>query len=279
MRIQASPPNSPYDNTAQADTPPLRSSIRIALWDLPVRIFHWSLLAAVGTAIVTGQLGGGWMGVHGKAGLAIIGLVVFRILWGFFGSTYARFATFVPTPSQLQAYLRGQWRGTGHNPLGAMSVLALLGLLALQAGTGLFGNDDIAFVGPLADLVSETLSHKLTGWHQRLATALYALLSLHVLAIVFYERVKKDKLLKPMLTGWKEVAANTKPPRQATPLGLLVCILLALGAVYGASGWWISSPESAQAPTAKATVPKQGTHRPRSLALTPAMPQFSLGTS
>ena len=253
MHIQETLQNVPYDNAGRAAAPPAQAqAIRIRLWDLPVRIFHWSLLVAVGTAIVTGQLGGGWMGVHGKAGLAIIGLVVFRILWGFAGSTYARFATFVPTPSQLQAYLRGQWRGTGHNPLGALSVLALLGLLALQAGTGLLGNDDIAFAGPLAALVSETLSSRLTGLHHQLATVLYALLVLHVSAIVFYEKVKKDKLVKPMLTGWKEVAANTKPPRQAAPLGLLVCILLALGAVYGASGGWISSPESEQAPAAQA---------------------------
>lgn len=254
MRIQETLPNVPYDNAGQAVTPPPAEAqaIRIRLWDLPVRVFHWSLLAAVGTAIMTGQLGGGWMGVHGKAGLAIVGLVVFRVLWGFFGSTYARFATFAPTPGRLRAYLRSQWRGTGHNPLGALSVLALLGLLALQAGTGLFGNDDIAFTGPLAALVSEALSYRLTGLHHQLATALYALLVLHVLAIVFYERVKKDKLVKPMLTGWKEVAASAKPPRQATPLALLVCVLLALGAAYGASGGWISSPVSEPAAAAEA---------------------------
>jgi cytochrome b len=265
MRIQASPPNIPYDNTAQADAPPLRGSIRIALWDLPVRIFHWSLLAAVGTAIVTGQLGGSWMSVHGKAGLVIIALVVFRVLWGFFGSTYARFVTFVPTPGQLRAYLRGQWSGAGHNPLGALSVLALLGLLALQAGTGLFGNDDIAFTGPWAESVSEALSHKLTGWHQQLATALYALLGLHVLAIVFYERIKKDKLLKPMLTGWKEVAANAPPPRKAGSLALWASILLALGAAYGASGGWLDSATNEQSAPAQAA-----TATPKPAAASPA---------
>lgn len=257
MRIQETLQNVPYDNAGRAATPlPVQTQdIRIQLWDLPVRIFHWSLLVAVGTAIVTGQLGGSWMGVHGKAGLAIIGLVVFRILWGFAGSTYARFATFVPTPGQLQAYLRGQWRGAGHNPLGALSVLALLGLLALQAGTGLLGNDDIAFAGPLAGLVSETLSSRLTGLHHQLATVLYALLVLHVSAIVFYERVKKDKLVKPMLTGWKEVAASAKPPRQAAPLALLVCVLLALGAAYGASGGWIKGAAADQSAASETATP------------------------
>lgn len=254
MRIQeALPTNVPHDHAGQAATPPLAPTTRIALWDLPVRVFHWSLLAAVATAIVTGQLGGGWMSVHGKAGLVITALVVFRVLWGFLGSTYARFATFVPTPGQLRAYLRGQWHGVGHNPLGALSVLALLGLLALQAGTGLFGNDDIAFTGPLAALVSEALSHQLTGLHQQLATVLYALLGLHVLAIVFYERIKKDRLLKPMLTGWKDVAASAQPPRKAGPLALVVSVLLALGAAYGANGGWLNSPVDEPAPAAAPT--------------------------
>ncbi len=225
--------NKSLQNFTQGDT------TRIRLWDLPVRIFHWSLLAAVGTAIVSGQIGGDWMGIHSKAGLSIIGLVVFRVVWGFLGSTYVRFSTFVPSPAQLRAYLRGQWRGVGHNPLGALSVLALLGLLALQAGTGLFGNDDIAFTGPFAGLVSEALSYKLTGWHHQLTNLLYVLLGLHVLAIAFYVGIKKNNLVKPMVTGWKDVAANATPPRKASSQALLISVLLALGAAYGASGWWI----------------------------------------
>jgi cytochrome b len=251
MSLQQTLPNIPHEDTSQpatavASLPP--ATTRIRLWDLPVRIFHWSLLAAVSTAIVTGQLGGAWMTVHGKAGLTIIGLVVFRLAWGFLGSTYARFSTFVPTPGRLIAYFRGQWRGAGHNPLGALSVLALLGLLALLAGTGVFGNDDISFTGPLAALVSEELSYWLTGRHHQLATVLYALLVLHVVAIVFHERIKKDKLVKPMVTGWKDVASSAQPPRQAGPLALLAAVLLALGAVYGASGGWIQSLAGEQAP-------------------------------
>lgn len=251
MSLQQALPNIPHEDTSQPATPvaaQTQESTRIQLWDLPVRIFHWSLLAAVSTAIVTGRLGGDWMAVHGKAGLTIIGLVVFRLAWGFLGSTYARFSTFVPTPGRLLAYFRGQWRGAGHNPLGALSVLALLGLLALLAGSGLFGNDDISFTGPLAALVSEELSYWLTGRHHQLATVLYALLVLHVVAIVFHERIKKDKLVKPMVTGWKDVASSAKPPRQASALALLAAVLLALGAVYGASGGWIKSPASDQAP-------------------------------
>lgn len=189
------------------------AATRIRLWDAPLRLFHWSLVAAVGTLIVTGKLGGAWMPVHGYAGRAVVGLVVFRLVWGVVGSAPARFASFWPTPGRIAAYLRGQWQGVGHNPLGALSVLALLTLLALQAGTGLFGNDDIAYTGPLVDLVSTDFSEQITHWHQRLANVLYVLLGLHVAAIAFYKLVKKHDLLRPMVTGWKQVPAQIPPPR------------------------------------------------------------------
>ena len=214
---------------------PTNTLIRIRLWDLPTRVFHWSLVVAVLTAFVTGQLGGPWMSVHAKAGLAIIGLVVFRLAWGVVGSTYARFLNFVPTPGKIKAYLQGQWQGVGHNPLGALSVLALLGLLAAQSGTGLFANDDIDFSGPLAAWVDSALSNRLTSFHVLLANGLIGLMALHLVAIIFYVRFKKDTLVKPMVTGWKEVSSGTS----ATQGGLIafsVAVLFALAAVYGASG-------------------------------------------
>jgi cytochrome b len=159
---------------------------RIRLWDAPTRLFHWLLLAAVATALATGWRGGSWMELHGKAGLAIAGLLVFRLVWGFVGNRQARFASFLPTPARLRAYLRGHWHGIGHNPLGALSVLALLLLLSLQVASGVLGNDEIAFAGPLAARVSEELSLWLTGWHKRFAIVLYLLLGLHVAAIAFY---------------------------------------------------------------------------------------------
>ena len=139
------------------------NSKRIRLWDLPTRFFHWLLVLSVATALISGQVGGNWIEWHGKIGLFIIGLIVFRLVWGVLGSTYARFAQFFPMPAKVTAYLRGEWRGVGHNPLGAFSVFGLLGLLAFQSASGLFGNDDITFYGPLFDLVSKDLSNKLTG--------------------------------------------------------------------------------------------------------------------
>jgi cytochrome b len=210
-------------------------SRRIRIWDLPTRVFHWALVAAVLVAVVTGQVGGDWMPVHGIAGLTILGLVVFRLVWGVIGSTHSRFVSFAPTPRKVVAYLRGRWRGVGHNPLGAISVLLLLGLLAAQAGSGLFSNDDIAFTGPWAASIGEALSSRLTGLHHQLADVLLILIGLHVAAIAAYLLLKKDNLVKPMVTGYKAVESG-EPTRQGGWLAFIVALALAIGAVLFASG-------------------------------------------
>jgi len=223
---------------------------RIRLWDLPTRIFHWSLAILVLAAFVSGKIGGNAMDWHGKFGLTILGLLAFRLVWGIVGSTYARFASFFPTPASVLAYLRGQWRGVGHNPLGALSVFGLLGLLAFQVASGLFSNDDIAFRGPLYDLIGKALSDRLTGLHKLSVNALIALVVLHLAAILYYTRVRKDNLLKPMLTGWREVA-----PGQGTsatgggPIAFVIALLIALAAVYAASGSWLPAAPSAPVST------------------------------
>ncbi|RZI84786.1 MAG: cytochrome B [Rubrivivax sp.] len=228
IEVERGSPAATGEGTSPAQT-------RIRLWDLPTRLFHWSLVVAVGVAIVTGKVGGDWMGVHGKVGLSIIGLVSFRLVWGFVGSTHARFLSFVPTPGKVWAYLRGRWQGVGHNPLGALSVLALLTLLAAQGATGLFTNDDIAFTGPLNALVDEALAGRLTGWHRQMANVLLGLLALHIVAIAFYVLVKRDQLLKPMVTGWKEVPSG-KSASQGGPVAFTAALLVAIGVVYFASG-------------------------------------------
>jgi len=207
---------------------------RYLLWDLPLRVFHWSLVAGVTTAIVTGELGGAWMAWHGRAGLAIVGLLVFRVVWGVVGSTTSRFAQFAPSPSGVLAYLRGRWRGIGHNPLGALSVFALLGLLSLQAATGLFGNDDIAFAGPLNHLVDDATGARTTGWHRLLADGLFVLLALHLAAVAFHVLVKRHRLVRPMITGRQDVPAGQPmppPPRAGSAFGLLVAVALAAAGV------------------------------------------------
>lgn len=216
------------------------NSKKIRLWDLPTRLFHWLLVLCVLAAVVSGQLGGNLIDWHGRIGLLIVGLLVFRLVWGIVGSTYARFRQFVPTPARIKAYLRGEWRGEGHNPLGALAVFGLLGLLIAQVLTGLFSNDDIAFVGPLFDLVSKNLSNRLTGIHHLLSNLLIALVVLHVAAIVFYARVKKQSLVKPMITGWKE--GEGESACGGGWFALIVALVLAAAAVYGASGAWLPEP-------------------------------------
>ena len=214
---------------------------RIYLWDWPTRMFHWSLMLAVLGAVVTGQLGGNLIVWHGRLGVAIAGLLAFRLVWGVLGSTYARFKQFFPTPARVKAYLAGAWHGEGHNPLGALSVLALLGLLVVQVLTGLVANDDIAFTGPLFPLVDKAWSNRLTGLHHLLSNVLIALVLLHVAAIAFYARVKKQALLKPMVTGWK-ADAKGESARGGGLIALVFALLVGIGAAWAASGAWLPAP-------------------------------------
>ena len=222
------------------------STQRIPLWDLPIRLFHWLLAAAIAAAVITANIGGNAMVWHGRIGLFIAGLIVFRLVWGLIGPTYARFSTFLPTPGSIGAYLRGQWRGIGHNPLGSLSVLGLLLMVAVQVGTGLFANDDIAFRGPLFDLVGKDTSDLLTRVHRIAINLLMTLIALHLAAIAFYAHVKKDNLVKPMIDGWKEADADIHDVhtiRGGGPAALTVALLLAAASVFAASGAWMPAPE------------------------------------
>lgn len=225
------------------------NSKRIRLWDLPTRLFHWLLALGVAAALITGQLGGGLIDWHGRIGIGLVGLIAFRLAWGIVGSTYARFRQFLPSPSGIKAYLAGQWQGEGHNPLGALSVLGILAVLLVQLLTGLVSNDDIAFVGPLFNLVSKDLSDRLTGLHHLFSDIVIGLVVLHVVAIVFYVRVKKQNLVKPMVTGWKE-GVDGESAKGGGPVVLILALLIAAAAVYGASGIWLpKAPPPAVAET------------------------------
>lgn len=210
----------------------------VRVWDVPTRVFHWALVACIAVAVITGMKGGGAMLWHGRAGLAVVGLVCFRVVWGVIGSTYARFGQFLPTPAKILAYVRGQWQGVGHNPLGALSVFALLGFSLLQAATGLFSNDEIAFEGYLAGMISSDLSLQLTTVHRLAFWVLGALVCLHVASIVFYALVKKHFLVPPMITGKTRVPADS--PAQDAQGGsvkaLVVALLIAAAAMYVAAG-------------------------------------------
>jgi len=202
------------------------------------------LVVSVVGSIITAQIGGNLMDWHSRFGLLILGLLVFRLVWGFVGSTYSRFAQFAPTPTRIIAYWRGNLHVVGHNPLGALSVFAMLLALLLQALLGLFSNDDIAFTAPLYELVDHDWSNWLSGWHHRLANVMYALLLLHVAAIAYYASIKKKNLLPPMLHGRIEATDETTESKRSGGgwLALVIALAIAIAAVYAASGSWISPP-------------------------------------
>ncbi|CAH1746497.1 Cytochrome B [Thauera humireducens] len=219
------------------------STRTIKVWDLPTRIFHWLLAILVVAAFVTGWLGGNLIEWHGRAGIAITGLLAFRLVWGFIGSTYARFADFVPGPAHIWAHIRGEWNGLGHNPFGALSVLALLGILIFQAVSGLVSNDDIAFEGPLYALVSKDTSDWLSSLHRLNFWVIIALVAAHVGAILYYLHAKKDNLVKPMIVGTKEVSdPDARAAQGGDVLAFVVALAIALAVVWAANGGLLPPP-------------------------------------
>lgn len=217
----------------------------IRVWDLPLRLFHWLLVLLVLTSAITGQFSadlGPWAARwHPLSGYAILSLLIFRLLRGFVGGSHARFASFVRGPRAVIAYAqeilgrRPARLHAGHNPLGAWSVLSMLGSLCLQVGCGLFlADEDLGIEGPLAKYVSGQTGDLLAAIHQFNFYLLLALIASHLAAIAFYRLAKGDNLVKPMLNGNKEVAAEHADAAGRGghwAAGLLV-LLLAVGVVW-----------------------------------------------
>lgn len=208
---------------------------RIRVWDLPTRLFHWTLAVLVVGSFATVKAGA--MIWHERLGYAALALVAFRVVWGFVGGRYARFASFVRGPARVLAYLRGAAPSSpGHNPLGALSVLALLAAVGFQAASGLFTNDDIAFEGPLARFVSGATSSLLTTLHRLNETTILALVALHVAAILYYRFVKKQDLIRPMLGGDARLDASFPASRDDAALRGRA---LVVAAACAAAVWWL----------------------------------------
>jgi cytochrome b len=206
---------------------------RIAIWDLPTRAFHWLVVLLIPALWWTAEEE--MMDLHMLLGQVMLGLVLFRIFWGLIGSSTARFASFVKGPGGICAYLRGTaGPAIGHNPLGALSVLALLTLLAVQVGLGLFASeDDGLYQGPLSHHVSLDASETLAERHEMMFNVLLVFIGLHLAAILFYTLVKRERLIGPMLSGGREGGAG-EAPMVAAPFWRF---LLAAGAALGLTLW------------------------------------------
>ena len=178
----------------------------IRVWDLPVRVFHWLLVGCIVGSLISVNLGGNAIEWHAYFGYSILVLLLFRVLWGFVGSTHARFKNFFPSKEKILNYLTGNSpRVLGHNPLGALSVFALLFVLSVQVFTGLFVDDEIAFQGPLAKYVPNLLVSLFSEIHEGNQVLIYTLITIHIAAILFYKKFKSEDLIKPMLNGDKEI--------------------------------------------------------------------------
>lgn len=209
------------------------STLSIRVWDPYVRVFHWLLAASVLFAWWSGEQGGNWMQWHMYAGYTVLALVLFRLFWGFAGTRYARFAEFIRCPKTTLSYglkmaKREEPHYAGHNPLGGWMVIALMLLSLAQAGTGLFANDEIFTEGPLVHLVSYDLSVELTRWHKLIFDGLLIAVGLHLLGVVWHQRIRGEKLVQGMLHGRKSLPAGT-PDAGSTPWlrGLILAVIAA----------------------------------------------------
>jgi cytochrome b len=214
------------------------------VWDLPTRLFHWVLALCVVGSIVSAKIGGNAMPWHFRLGYVVFTLLAFRLVWGLVGGHWSRFARFIYPPGAVLRYLRGQSRDdehhdVGHSPLGAFSVFALLGILSVQVGTGLFADDEIANTGPLIRFVSGELSLRLTSWHKTWGQWLIlSLIALHVAAIVFYLVGRRKNLIRPMIVGDKLLPPGVPASADRWPVrGMALLVLTACGTAVA----WIVS--------------------------------------
>ena len=200
------------------------------LWDLPTRVFHWSVACCVPLAWWSAETGR--YDLHSWVGYSVIVLVVTRFIWGFIGSRHSRFSDFLVGPGRVLAYLRGEgYASAGHNPLGGWSVLLLLSLLLLQAVSGLFNSDDVLFSGPLYYAAESGFRDAMGLVHEVVFNLLLALVALHIAAVLYHQMYRKERLLQAMVRGRAEGRQGKFSP--ASAWAAVVILLLVAGAL-----WW-----------------------------------------
>ena len=213
----------------------------VRIWDLPTRLFHWALAASTVAMIITAKVGGNAMLWHLRLGHVVLALLLFRLVWGFVGGRWSRFAHFMLSPRRLLNYLRGQGRAedsAGHSPLGALSVFAMLAVLLAQVGSGLFSDDAIFFAGPLSNRVSGDTVDAATRWHAEIGQyLLLALLGLHLLAVAYYALLRRRPVVRAMVTGDRQLPLPLPPAQDDARRRLLA---LAIALACAACSWGIS---------------------------------------
>jgi len=213
----------------------------VPVWDAPTRLFHWLVVVLIAACYVTFRLN--WMDWHAWAGEAVLALLLFRLLWGLFGSDTARFSRFLASPAAACRHLAHLHRrepdiGVGHNPAGGWMVIVMIGILLGQTLTGLYENNDIADEGPFTELVPAHVADLITDLHRILWNALLAAIALHLLAIVTYAVVKRHNLLHPMVTGHKRLPEHVPAPRIANWRRAVVLLAVA-AAITGLMADWM----------------------------------------
>ena len=215
----------------------------VRVWDTPTRLFHWALVFCLIGLVITSQIGGAAMDWHFRFGYSVLTLLLFRLVWGFHGGYWSRFATFIYRPKQILRYLQGRGephQHVGHNPLGALSVFALLAFLTLQAASGLMSDDEIAAAGPLTHFVSSEWVGYATYYHKEVGKLmLLTLIGLHLSAIGFYFFRKRENLVRPMVFGDKALTfpAKSASDTSADRLRAFVIFLACSGLVAGLVTW------------------------------------------
>lgn len=220
-----------------------QATVPVRVWDLPTRAFHWALVLGVSGAVVSAKIGGELIVWHMRCGYAVLALLAFRLAWGLLGGRWSRLRELFHSPAAIWRYLRrrpapGERFDVGHNPLGGLSVLLMLGWLLLQAGSGLIADDEIATTGPLARFVSSETSLAWTAHHKRLGQwGLIALASLHVLAVAAHGVLGERGLVRAMFSGDKQLPAHT--PASVDTAGTRLLALIVLLACVGAVLWLV----------------------------------------
>lgn len=220
----------------------------VKVWDLPTRIFHWSLVALVAIGLITGFLSPEWwMGVHLWAGYGTVLLVVFRLVWGIFGSEYSRLETFTFTPREVAAHIREliflrPVHYIGHNPAGALMIFALIFILAGITISGLLVLGGEENQGPLAGAANYQVGDLASEIHFTLTVILMVLISFHIIGVIMEIRLSGENLVRSMIDGVKNIPDSIKPPshRSARPLAAITA-MAAFAMLAGSLLWAFST--------------------------------------